>query len=83
MKQNLLTESGAVLELLHAFREPRHGPRIAQCACGTYYFRRFSHQRFCSETCRLKEFRSSAEWKAHRRRKAREYYWLHKSGKVK
>jgi CubicO group peptidase (beta-lactamase class C family) len=29
------------------------------------------------------EFRSTSEWKEYRRKKAREYYRLHKSGKVK
>jgi len=58
--------------------------RVSQCSvCGTYYFRRFSHQRFCGEVCRLKAFRSSEEWKEYRRNKAREYYWLHKNTNVK
>jgi hypothetical protein len=78
-KHNLLTESGAVLDLLSVFREPGSWWRVSQCHCGRYYFRRFRHQRFCSEACRVKEFRSSEEWKAHRRNKAREYYWLHKT----
>jgi hypothetical protein len=58
-------------------------PRIKECRCGKWMFLRFSHQRFCSSKCREKEFRSSPESKAYRREKAREYYWLHKSGKVK
>jgi hypothetical protein len=57
--------------------------RLKKCICGRWMFARFSHQRFCSVKCREKEFRSSPEWKAYRRKKAREYYQLHKSGKVK
>lgn len=75
----LLTESGAVLDLLNVFREPGSWWRVSHCHCGRYYFRRFRHQRFCSEVCRVKKFRSSEEWKEYRRRKAREYYWLHKT----
>jgi hypothetical protein len=82
-KEKMLTESGAVLMLLSVFREPGSRWRVAQCHCGTYYFRRFSHQRFCSEVCRLKKFRSSEEWKAYRRTKAREYYWLHRTRNTK
>lgn len=61
----------------------RGADRIRECDCGKWFFARFSHQRFCSTKCREKAFRSSPEWKDYRRRKAREYYWLHKSGKVR
>jgi hypothetical protein len=57
--------------------------RLRKCLCGRWLFARFSHQRFCSVQCREKEFRSSPEWKEYRRKKAREYYRLHMSGKVK
>jgi hypothetical protein len=57
--------------------------RVKRCRCGRWIFAKFSHQRFCSVQCREKEFRSSPEWKEYRRKKAREYYRLHKSGKVK
>ena len=57
--------------------------RLRKCICGNWLFARFSHQRFCSAQCREKEFRSSPEWKEYRRKKAREYYRLHKSGYVK
>jgi hypothetical protein len=56
---------------------------LKECNCGKWIWARFSHQRFCSSMCREREFRSSEKWKEHRRRKAREYYQLHKSGKVK
>ena len=57
--------------------------RLFRCTCSKWIFARFAHQRFCSSRCREQEFRSSAEWKAKRRQKAREYYWLHKSKNVK
>jgi hypothetical protein len=78
-----LTETGAVMRLLDVFRQQGPVPPIGLCGCGTYFFRRFSHQRFCSEVCRLKEFRSSEKWKAHRRAKARDYYWMHKNKNTK
>lgn len=56
---------------------------LRECPCGKWFWARFSHQRFCSSKCRESEFRSSDKWKEHRRQKAREYYQLHKSGKVK
>lgn len=57
---------------------------LERCAaCGTWLFKRFSHQRFCSERCRMSEYQRSDKWKAYKRDKAHEYYWLHKLGKVK
>jgi hypothetical protein len=56
---------------------------LRECSCGKWIWARFSHQRFCSARCRERHFRSSESWKEHRRQKAREYYRLHKSGKVK
>jgi hypothetical protein len=64
----------AEMELLH---------RVQQCVCGEWFFGRFEHQRFCSAKCRENTFHSSPEWKEYRRTKAREYYALHKSGKVR
>jgi len=58
--------------------------RVRRCSdCGNWYFARFAHQRFCTARCRERAFRSSDEWKKHRREKAKEYYWLHKNAKVK
>lgn len=58
--------------------------RIFECPqCGRWMYARFSHQRFCSGKCREREFKSSDEWKAKRRDKAREYYRLHKKANVK
>ena len=77
------SEAGAVFATLLVFQQPDGWRRIAQCDCQKYYFRRFSHQRFCGEPCRLKKFHASEKWKEYRRNKAREYYWLHKNANVK
>ncbi len=58
--------------------------RVRRCSdCGNWYFARFAHQRFCTARCRERAFRSSDEWKKHRREKAQEYYWLHKNKNIK
>jgi hypothetical protein len=57
--------------------------KVLPCICGTYFFQKFSHQKFCSEKCRVKWNLSSENSREYRRRKQRDYYHLHKSGKVK
>jgi hypothetical protein len=58
--------------------------RLRQCKhCRNWLCARFPHQRFCSARCRERHFQSSPEWKEQRRRKAREYYRLHKTTNVK
>jgi hypothetical protein len=61
--------------LLHSLVKCRH--------CQRWLFARFRHQEFCCKECRRKHHALSDHWKAYKRKKAREYYWLHKSGKVK
>jgi hypothetical protein len=72
----------AVFDIAH-LAEMNLLDRLKKCGCGNWMFARFSHQRFCSIRCREKEFRSSFEWKEYRRKKAREYYKLHKIKNVK
>lgn len=57
--------------------------RLRACTCGKWFFGRTSTQRFCSPTCRIRHFKSSEKWKAHRRKYMREYYRLQQSGRVK
>lgn len=57
--------------------------KVSRCSCGKFYFRKFSHQRFCSEKCRIAEFRTSDEARRKRNEYARKLYHLHKTGKVK
>jgi hypothetical protein len=58
--------------------------RLRRCInCQKWLCARFSHQRFCSGYCREAHFHASLEWKEKRRRKAREYYRLHRTKNVK
>ena len=52
--------------------------KIGQCQCGTFFFARSSLARFCSVECRVAFWESSEQRKAQKRKKAREYYWLHR-----
>jgi len=56
---------------------------IRRCECGKYFFARLPAQRFHDDNCRVVHWENSPERKLRRREKAREYYNLHKSGKVK
>jgi hypothetical protein len=48
--------------------------RIHQCSiCGKWFVMKFETHKSCSERCRVKSFRSSAEGKARRARYMREY----------
>jgi hypothetical protein len=58
-------------------------PKIGRCKCGVIFVARSIRSRFCSDDCRIKHWESSEERKAQKRHNAREYYKLHKSGKVK
>jgi hypothetical protein len=57
--------------------------KIAECRCGKFYFRKFTHQRFCSQKCKLTEFRTNEEVRAKRNEYARTLYHLHREGNVK
>jgi hypothetical protein len=58
-------------------------PRILECDCGTWFYRRFSHQRFCSAPCRDKANKATPAAREYRRKKAHEYYWLHHNKQTK
>jgi hypothetical protein len=77
-----MAESGALKNLLELV-ESRFVWKIGACRCGKFFFRKFQHQRFCSEKCRIAEFRNSDEARQKRNEYARKLYHLHKSGKVK
>lgn len=57
--------------------------RVRKCRCGKYHFQRFAHQRFCSEKCRIAEFRTSDEARQKRNDYPRKLYQLHKTKNVK
>jgi hypothetical protein len=51
--------------------------------CSVWFYARFEHQQFCAKNCQIKHNASSEQWKEYKRNKAREYYHLHKAGKVR
>jgi hypothetical protein len=57
--------------------------KIDMCQCGKFFFRKFAHQRFCSQQCKLAEFRTNDVVREKRNEYARKLYHLHKTGKVK
>jgi hypothetical protein len=57
--------------------------KLGYCACGKYFFARFSLARFCSAKCRVGFWESSPERKAQKREQARKYYRLHKNPNIK
>jgi len=60
-----LMESGAIFQ-------------VELCRCGRFFYKRFSHQKFCTSKCRLAEFRESDESRRKRNEYARKLYHLHK-----
>jgi hypothetical protein len=59
--------------------------RIRECShCAKWFFARFEHQRHCpGGDCRVAEIARSEKWRAYRREKSKEYYWLRKTKNVK
>jgi hypothetical protein len=57
--------------------------RIGLCGCGKAFFKRFAHQKFCTDKCRVKFYGNDPKWKVYRADKARGYYWLHKNKNIK
>jgi len=54
--------------------------KIHRCEqCGRWLFRRFAHQTCCSGRCRERKYRSTEEWKKHRRDWQRKNYRAHKA----
>jgi hypothetical protein len=58
-------------------------PKIARCQCGTFFFARSSHSRFCSASCRVTYWENSETRKAQKRKKARQYYSIHRNKNTK
>ena len=82
MPGSQMPETGAIRHTL-ALIESGHIFNLRQCRCGKFIFQRFSHQRFCSQKCRLAEYRSSEEFRVSRNARQRELYQLHKKSNVK
>jgi hypothetical protein len=75
-------ESGAIRNALELIKS-NYIFRVRRCRCEKFFFQRFVHQRFCSEKCRLAEFRTSDEARHKRNEYARKLYRLHQSKSVK
>jgi hypothetical protein len=58
--------------------------RVRRCRkCQKWFYARFRHQNFCSARCQQTYFRSSPEWREHRREYMRRHRRLQSSGFVK
>jgi hypothetical protein len=57
--------------------------KLRKCECGRYFFVRSSIVRFCSEKCRIAYWENSEVRKDQKRKKAKEYYRLHKTKNIK
>jgi hypothetical protein len=77
------TEADAIMRCIQ-LSEAGYLARVRECAnCKKWHYARFSHMRFCSLQCQQANFRSSPEFKAHRRQYLRKHRALKASGKVK
>jgi hypothetical protein len=76
------TEGVVAMEIMNLFKNGDLA-RLRKCECGTYFFARSSITRFCSEECRVAYWENSENRKEQKRKRAKEYYHLHKSGKVR
>lgn len=55
--------------------------RIRACGwCTTWFFARFSHQRFCKTECQQRAYAKTPEWRDHRRAYMRSYRRAHPVG---
>ncbi len=58
--------------------------RVRRCEeCTKWYFAHISNQKFCSDSCRGKNFSQSESAKEHRRKYMRDYYKIQRSKNVK
>jgi len=61
-----------------------HIHALRQCpVCNRWIYGRFEQQKFCSAKCKDVCRRSDPAWQEERRKRAREYYWLHKNKNVR
>jgi hypothetical protein len=72
-----ITDAMAVEAALRLLHRGLFG-NLQNCQCGSWFLRKFAHQRFCSSKCREQYWENSDERKAQKRDRAREYYQFHK-----
>lgn len=65
-------ESDAMSSLLRLAEQGRLN-RLRKCACGQWFYARFNHQRFCAQPCQQRDFRTTDEFRAYRRKYMRTY----------
>lgn len=73
-----MAESGAIKTVLELMQSGSIF-KIELCRCGNFFYKRFSHQKFCSSKCRLADFRDSEESRRKRNEYARRLYRTHKA----
>jgi hypothetical protein len=66
--QRAMDEPGAIQRML-ALSRSGYLDRVRTCvACEQWFYARFSHAKFCSQACQQRYFRSSEEFKEHKKR---------------
>src|SRR5713226_8485833 len=72
-----MDEPSAIQRML-ALSRNRYLDRVRTClACEQWFYARFSHAKFCSRACQQRYFRSSEEFKEHKKRYMRTLRKLH------
>jgi hypothetical protein len=82
MRGARMGETGAIRYVLELIQSG-YLSKVHRCRCEMFFFQRFAHQRFCSEKCRIAEFRTSDEARQKRNSYARKLYQLHKTKNLK
>ena len=73
----VFTEGDAVRQIIELCHEGLI-ERLRKCTCGTWFYAKFSHSKFCTTACQQKVYRSSPEWKKHRQEWMKRNRALHK-----
>lgn len=66
------SEADAIASVLRLLEEG-HVHRMRKCACGKWFYRRFTHQTFCGNPCQQRDFRRTDEYRKKRRKYMREH----------
>jgi len=78
-----VSEGDVVLRLFR-LGEEGYFDHLGRCRfCSKWLYARFKHQQYCSVKCQMNAYKSSEEWKRHRREYMRKHRKLKASGKVR